>query len=154
MRRIRLSNDVWAGLLFMAFGAVALFLSRTYAMGDATRMGPGYFPRALGLLLVALGAVQSIRGMRAQDKEFATWHWGPLATILLGLIAFCAMLKWLGLIVAGVALVFIASKASPEFKWKEALASGVVQAAIAVALFVYGLKIPLPIWPTFIGGGG
>jgi hypothetical protein len=153
MRRIQLGNDFWAGLLFMAFGAAALFLSRNYAMGDATRMGPGYFPRALGLLLVAGGALLSIKAMRAEEKALASWQWKPLATILTSLIVFCAVLKWLGLIVAGVILVLVASKASPEFKWKEAVASGAIQAAIAVGLFVYGLKIPLPIWPAFIGGG-
>jgi hypothetical protein len=154
MRRIRLSNDVWAGLLFMAFGFLALFLSRSYTMGDATRMGPGYFPRALGFLLLALGAVQGLRTLHAHDTPAPAWHWRPLTTILLGLVVFCVALKWLGLIVSGVVLVFVASKASAEFRWKEALASGAIQAAIAVALFVYGLNIPLPIWPRFIGAGG
>src|SRR5512144_642300 len=132
MRRIHLSNDFYAGLLFMAFGLVALYLSRNYAMGDATRMGPGYFPRALGLLLVAGGTILSAKATRAEHNAFASWRWRPLATILLALIAFCVVLKWLGLILAGVLLVLVASKASSEFKWKEAIASGAIQAAIAV----------------------
>jgi hypothetical protein len=122
-------------------------------MGDATRMGPGYFPRALGLLLLALGALLAARALRAEEKLLSRWHWRPLLTILLGLVIFCVALKWLGLVLAGLILVFVASKASPEFRWKEALASGAIQAAIAVALFVYGLQIPLPIWPAFVGEG-
>ena len=154
MRPVRFSDDFLAGLLFMAFGLAALFLSRSYAMGDATRMGPGYFPRALGLLLLVLGALLSLRALRVAEKTFAAWHPRPMMTILSSLVVFCVALKWLGLVVAGAILIFIASRASAEFRWKEALASSAIQVAFAVALFVYGLKIPLPIWPAFIGGGG
>jgi hypothetical protein len=152
MRRVQLSNDFWAGLLFMAFGAVALFLSRGYMMGSASRMGPGYFPRALGLLLVVLGAALSVRAMRASEAESSTWRWRPLVTILGSLVVFCLLLKWLGLVIAGVLLVFVASTASAEFHWKEALSSGAIQAFVALGLFVWGLQIPLPVWPAFVAG--
>jgi hypothetical protein len=152
MRRLQLSSDFWGGLLFMAFGAAALFVSRGYLMGNASRMGPGYFPRALGLLLVALGAVLSARAMRVGEADASSWRWRPLITILLSLVVFCVLLKWVGLVLAGIVLVFVASSASPQFRWREALASGALQAIVAVALFVYGLQIPLPVWPALIAG--
>jgi hypothetical protein len=152
MRRFRLSDDFLAGLLFMAFGVAALVIGRHYAMGDATRMGPGYFPRALGLLLLALGALLSLRALRADASTFATWRWRPIATILSSLVVFCVALTWLGLVVSGLMLIVVASTAAPDFRWKEALASAAIQVAIATALFVYGLKIPLPVWPWFVGG--
>ena len=60
---------------------------------------------------------------------------------------------WLGLVLAGLVLVFVSSAASPEFRWKEALVSGAIQGGAAVAVFVYGLGIPLPVWPVFLAGG-
>ena len=153
MRRIGNPNDFWAGLLFMSIGAAALVLSRSYAMGEAIRMGPGYFPRALGALLLVFGAVLSLRAIRATKEPFSAWHLRPLFIVLLSLALFCLALKWLGLVVSGVVLVFIASLASSEFRWKQALISGVIQGAFAAVLFVYGLKIPLSVWPVFIAGG-
>lgn len=153
MRRIGNPNDFWAGLLFMFIGTAALVLSRGYPMGEAIRMGPGYFPRALGVLLLVFGAALSLRAIRATKEPFPAWHLRPLLVVLLSLAIFCLALKWLGLIVSGIVLVFIASLASPEFRWREALVSGAVQSAFAVVLFVYGLKIPLTVWPTFIAGG-
>jgi hypothetical protein len=97
--------------------------------------------------------VLSLRAIRATKEPFSTWHLRPLLIVLLSLGIFCLALKWLGLIVSGIVLVFIASLASTEFRWKEALISGAIQGAFAVVLFVYGLKIPLTVWPTFIAGG-
>lgn len=153
MRRIGNPNDFWAGLLFMSIGLAALVLSRKYAMGDAIRMGPGYFPRALGALLLLFGAVLSLRALRATGGASARWRLRPLAIILASLAIFCLALKWLGLVVSGLVLVFVASIASTDFRWKEALASGLVQATFAVVLFVYGLRIPLSVWPAFVAGG-
>jgi len=51
-----------------------------------------------------------------------------------------------------VILIVIASTASSEFRWKEALISGVLLAALAVGVFIIGLKLQLPIWPTFLTG--
>ena len=51
----RLPRDVWAGLVFVAIGLVALIQVRRYPIGTLTAMGPGYFPLILSVLLVGLG---------------------------------------------------------------------------------------------------
>ncbi|MBV5331034.1 tripartite tricarboxylate transporter TctB family protein, partial [bacterium] len=58
-------KDFFAGLLFMAFGLAALVLSGDYTIGTAARMGAGYFPRVLGILLLGMGALLALRGFRA-----------------------------------------------------------------------------------------
>jgi putative tricarboxylic transport membrane protein len=146
-------RDFLAGLLFVSFGGAALAVSHAYTIGTAARMGPGYFPRALGILLVVLGALLSLRGFRASPEPRPEWHWRPLAIVLLGVGLFALIAQWLGLVLAGLALVLVSSAASPEFRWKEALVSGTIQGAAAVVVFVYGLGIPLPVWPTFLAGG-
>jgi hypothetical protein len=80
------------------------------------------------------------------------WQWRPLAIVLLGVGVF-SLAPWLGVILTSVLLVFISSSASQEFRWKEALVSGAIQAVAVVAIFIYGLGMPLPIWPFFVGGG-
>ena len=145
-------KDFLAGLLFMAFGLAALVLSGDYTIGTAARMGAGYFPRVLGILLLGMGALLALRGFRASAEERPVWHWRPLFIILLSVGAFILVGERLGLVLASVILVLIASFASEEFNWKEALVSGAIQGIVAVVVFVYGLSLPLPVWPVFLTG--
>jgi hypothetical protein len=153
MRLIRNPKDFYAGLLFMSFGLAALVISRSYPLGAAARMGPGYFPRVLGILLLGLGALLCLSGFRSTGEMLSRWRWRPLVIVLLSVGFFCLTAQWLGLVVASIILVFISSVASEEFRWKEALLSGAIQAAAAVAVFVYGLGMSFPVWPVFIPGG-
>ncbi len=152
MHFIRNPKNVYAGLMFMLFGLAGLVISWSYPIGRASRMGPGYFPRVLGILLLGLGALLSLSGFRSTGEVQLRWHLRPLLIVLLGVGFFCLTVKWLGLVVAGMALVFISSVASEEFRWKEALISAAIQNVAAVAVFVYGLGMQLPIWPVFITG--
>ena len=153
MPLLRNPKDFYAGLLFMAFGLVALVITRSYPLGTASRMGPGYFPRILGILLLSLGALLSLRGFRSGGEAMSRWHWRPLSIVLLSVLVWGLTAQWLGLVVASLALVFVSSVASDEFGWREALVSGAIQAASAVAVFVFGLGVPLPVWPVLLGGG-
>lgn len=150
---IRNKRDFYAGLLFVAFGVAALVMAQTYPIGTAARMGPGYFPRLLGILLVVGGGLQSLLALRPTTEPQPDWHWRPLLVLLAGVGLFILATPWLGLVAAGLALVFVASAASREFRWREALVVGAIQGAAATALFVYGLGVPLPAWPVFGGGG-
>jgi hypothetical protein len=152
MQLIRNPRDFYAGLLFVAFGLAALVFAQSYAIGTAARMGPGYFPRLLGVLLVGLGAFQCLLGLRSRALQ-PEWHWRPLFILLTSVCFFILITPWLGLVVAVLVLVFIASAASREFRWREALIVGAVQGVAAAALFVYGLGLPLPVWPAFMSGG-
>ncbi|MDR1708930.1 MAG: tripartite tricarboxylate transporter TctB family protein [Candidatus Accumulibacter sp.] len=153
MTAIRNPRDFWGGILFMGFGAVALYFSQPYSVGVASRMGPGYFPRALGILLVSLGALLSLLSFRSSRESKIAWRWRPLLVVLLSVCIFPWVMEVLGLIVTSVLLVFISSMAGDEFRWKEALISGVILGIAATAVFVHGLAIPLPVWPSLPGGG-
>src|SRR4030042_3198376 len=121
MLLIRNPKDFYAGLLFMGFGLVALVIAGSYPLGTASRMGPGYFPRILGTLLVGLGALLSLYGLRSGGEAMSRWHWRPLGIVLLSVLVWGLSAQWLGLVVASLALVFLSSVASDEFRWGEAL---------------------------------
>jgi putative tricarboxylic transport membrane protein len=152
MHLIRNPKDFYAGLLFMAFGLAALLLSGSYPVGSASRMGPGYFPRVLGTLIIVLSAALSLRGLRSSSDPQSYWRWRPLVIVLASVGLFSVTATWLGLAVASLLLVFASSAASHEFRWREALISGLILGVAAVLVFVLGLGMPLPVWPTFIGG--
>jgi hypothetical protein len=147
---IRNPRDFYAGLIFVAFGVVALAMVQAYAIGTAARMGPGYFPRLLGILLVVGGGIQALIGLRSKPEFAVEWHWRPLFTLLIGVALFIVMTPWLGLIAAALVMSFVASAASREFRWQEALLVGVILGGAATALFVWGLGVPLPVWPWFM----
>jgi hypothetical protein len=149
MRLIRNLPDFLAGLLFIAFGLAALAIVQSYPMGSAARMGAGYFPRLLGILLVGLGALQCMVGLRSKPEASPEWRLRPLSIVLLGVSVFILLAPRLGLVLAALALVLVSSAASPEVRWREALISGAVQGVAAAAVFVYGLRLQLPVWPTF-----
>ena len=153
MSLLRNPKDFYAGLLFAAIGLADLVIVRSYPLGSASRMGPGYFPRILGILLLALGVLLSVCGIRYGGEPMAVWRWRPLCIILLSVWVWGLAAQWLGLVVASLALVFLSSVASEEFGWREALVSSAIQAVAVVAVFVLGLGVPLPVWPIFLGGG-
>ncbi|HTS21238.1 MAG TPA: tripartite tricarboxylate transporter TctB family protein [Casimicrobiaceae bacterium] len=144
---IRAPKDFCAGLIFVAFGIAAIALGSEYPLGTAARMGPGYFPRILGILLIVLGGGLSLRALRLPGAALPGWKWRPVLVVLLSVVVFGLLLTRLGLALSTVGLIFAASAASREFRPKEALVSGVLLAALAVGVFVFGLKLVIPIWP-------
>ena len=152
MGRIRNPKDFWAGLLFVLVGLAAIVLGSRYNLGTAARMGPGYFPRILGMLLILLGGIVAVRALRLDGPAIPPWRWWSTLVVLGSVVLFGLIVNRAGLALSTVILIVLASSASSEFRWKEALISGVFLAALAVGVFVIGLKLQLPIWPTFITG--
>jgi len=144
---VRHQKDFIAGLLFIAIGIAAIVISNNYALGTAARMGPGYFPRILGVLMIVLGAILSLRSFRLNGPPLPAWHWRPVAVVLGSVVLFGAIVQTVGVAISTVVLILASSAASHEFRPKEALISGVFLAVLAVGVFVIGLKLQLPIWP-------
>ena len=153
MAKIRHPKDFAAGLMFVAFGVAAIAIGSGYPLGVAARMGPGYFPRILGILLIVLGAVLTLRALRLDGAKITLESPRPLLIVLGSVVLFGMTAPSLGLVVATILLIVVSSAASTEFRWKEALVSGVILAAVAVAGFIWGLGLQFSVWPTFLGRG-
>ena len=144
---IRHPKDFVAGLLFVAVGIAAIVIGSNYPLGTAARMGPGYFPRILGILLIVLGAALALRALRLNGPKLPGWHWRPTLIVLGSVVLFGAIVRTVGVALSTVLLIVTASAASHEFRPRESLIAGVLLAALAVGVFVIGLQLQLPIWP-------
>ena len=152
MSLIRNPKDFGSGCLFAGFGLVAVVLGATYPAGTAARMGPGYFPRALGIILIVLGTILIVKSLRTTGARISLPTLKPLVVVLGSVLLFGLTVVPLGLVLATILLVVASSVASHEFRWKEATIASVVLASFVVVVFGYGLKLQLPILPAFLGG--
>lgn len=154
MSRIAIRNQksFAAGLLYIAVGLAFAIGATNYRMGDAARMGPGYFPFALGLLLAAIGAIVLVGSLRSRTpaEPLPRFHFKTLAWILGSVVLFGVLLVPLGLVGSLIVLVFVSSMASHEFGWKGTLLNALLLLAICAGAFVYGLGLQLPMWPAFL----
>jgi hypothetical protein len=144
--RLPRSKDFYAGLIFIAFGLVALIVGRDYTMGTAVRMGPGYFPTMLGWLLCFMGVVVSSRGILGAEDPVERSALRPFLVIV-ALVAFAVALQPLGLVIAIVLLIVISALAGHEFHWGETLILAVILVVMSLVVFVWGLGLQFKVWP-------
>ena len=138
--------DLWAGLLFAGFGALSLWVGADYSLGVASRIGPGYLPRLLGMLMAGLGAFLVVRSAWTRESIDATVAWRPVALVLGSVVAFALVFEATGLVPAILVSVGIANYAMAENRWMTAVVLGGLLAFFAWALFVKALSLPLPVW--------
>jgi hypothetical protein len=147
---LRNNRDFLAGLLFMVLGGLAVALARDFPMGTTMRMGPGYFPTTLGIILFLFGAYVLGRGVRSRVPVSGAWGWRPLALITLSIVVFGFFLERLGLVPTAVLMFFVAAAAGREFRFKEVLLLAVVMTAFSLLVFIWGLKLPYPLLPGML----
>ena len=160
---IKSQKDFFSGLMFMGMGVAFAWGATTYNVGSGARMGPGYFPLMLGVLMAILGAVITFKSLVVEVEggdKIGKWAWKPLVYIILANLMFGALLAGLpsvklpafGMIVAIYALTFVSSMAEPGWKVKNTFILATVLAAGSYLAFVVVLKLQFPIWPAFITG--
>ena len=140
------NQDVLAGLVFILFGAIGLLIALGYHFGSSIEMGPGYFPRVLSVLLIAFGGAVFVRGLRSGLAIEGLWAWMPLLWLTLSLVLFGATIERFGLMPAVAALIVTSAYAGHEFKLKEVAVLTGIMAVFAAAVFVWGLKLPYPLF--------
>ena len=146
--RIRSPKDFWAGLVFFAIGGGFVLLAQQYRLGDMHRMGPAMFPTLVGVLLAVLGAIIALRAFAFDGEAVPRFYLRPIGVSLLGIVLFGVALQWLGLIAAVAVLVLVGAYAARDVRPLENLALAAVMIAFSVAVFVWLLGLPLPLWPN------
>jgi putative tricarboxylic transport membrane protein len=148
MTRIRSPRDFWAGLIFLAVGGGFILLAQQYRLGDMHRMGPGMFPALVGALLSALGAILAARALVIPGEPVPRFHARPIGITLLAILAFGLALQWLGLVAAVAVLVLVGGYAAREARTLENIILAAAMVLFSVAVFVWLLGLPLPLWPN------
>lgn len=160
---IKSQKDFFCGLMFMAVGGAFAWGASTYNVGTGARMGPGYFPLMLGVLLAVIGAAITFTALVFETEgggKIGKIAWKPLIFVISANVVFGILLAGLpainfpafGMIVAIYALTFIASMAEAGWKFKTTLILATVLAVGSYIAFVLALKLQFPVWPSFITG--
>lgn len=152
-------KNFWGGIIFATIGAAFALIAKGvpfltfmpgYAMGTPARMGPAFFPFWLGLLLFILGVIIAITGVREKGGEnsaFPRFYWKPIILVLGAVVMFGLIMKAIGMILAGVLLIIVASYGSPSFQLRRSIILGIVLSIFCALVFVWGLKLPIPLCP-------
>ena len=160
---IKSQQDFYSGLMFMGAGVAFAWGATNYNVGTGARMGPGYFPLMLGVLMALVGAVITFTALVIETEDgdkIGKWAWRPLFYIIAANVVFGVLLAGLrdfnvpafGLIVAIYALTFIASMAQAGWKFKTTLLLATALAVGSYLVFVMALALQFPVWPEFITG--
>ena len=150
--RIRNHRDFWSGIMFLVLGVLFIVFSQAYQLGTAARMGPGFFPTMLGVLMALLGLAIAWRSTSRANREARVERigWREMFLVLVAVGVFAAGLPYLGMVVSIALLIGISATASHEFSWKETAISIVVLLVMSELVFVKGLELQFPVWPKFL----
>jgi Tripartite tricarboxylate transporter TctB family len=146
MSRVRDQKDFWSGVLFIAFGCAGLWFGRNYAIGTLSRMGPGFFPMAMSIALIGTGAFLLARSLVVAGEPIERTAFLPQVLILVAIVAFGLLIERVGLAVSVIAVAVISGIAAQGLRWFELAALALATSALSVALFVYLLGQPIPVW--------
>lgn len=152
--KIKSERDFWSGVMFLAVGIGFAWGATNYNFGNSARPGPGYFPFGLGVLLALLGAIVLFKALTIETEDgekVGHFAWKPLIVVLAAVGIFGAVLPRLGLVISLPLLVILSSWASDEFSLKSSVLNAVVLTVMSWVIFVKGLSLTIPVWPTFIG---
>jgi len=131
--------------MFIGFGLIALYFGQKLALGTTVRMGPGYVPRMLALIMMGLGVVICLVALVTNAEPAEKPKWKPITLVTIGIICFALLFERAGLLPALVVLILIASLAGEEFNLKEVLANMVVLAVVCTLVFKVGLGMNITI---------
>ena len=161
--KIKSQKDFYSGVMFAVVGVAFAWGATTYNVGSGARMGPGYFPLMLGILMALIGLAVMFTGLSVETEDgekVGKWAWKQVVYIIGANLAFGVLLGGLpafgvpamGMIIAIYALVIISSLAGTEFELRKVLALATILAVGSYIAFIWALKLQIQVWPTFITG--
>ena len=153
--KIKSQRNFWSGLMFVIVGLAFAWGATNYSFGSSARPGPAYFPFGLGVLMAIMGALVWFASVTVETEDgdpIGAIAWKPLLIITAAVAIFGFLLPLLGMIVSLPLLIVISALAGDEFHWKDALINSIVLTIGSWVIFIYGLKLTIPLWPSFITG--
>ena len=149
----RAVTDILAGLIFVAFGLAFAITSLTYELGTPLRMGPGYFPLALGGILVLLGLLIVGKGFissSSAEGRFGSVPWRALVLLLVAVLFFGLTVRGLGLVPVTAVTALLTALASYRTGILAAAAIAAGLTVLCVLIFVLALQLRLPLFGPWL----
>lgn len=146
---VKSPQNLAGGLVLIGIALLVFWQTQDLATGTAVRMGPGYFPRLLAILIAACGVALAGTSLAVRGPGLEGWALRPLLFILGSIVFFAFAIRPLGLVATGAILVLLSSFGSTEVRWKETILFAVGLLVFTVLLFPIALGLPMPIWPRF-----
>ena len=144
---IKSSQEFAAGTMFVTVGVGGLWFGRNLKIGSASFMEAGYLPTLLSWVLIGIGAVVLIRSLVTSGPKLTTWAWRPLLLLTVTVFAFGLLINNAGLVLTTVAVTLLANYAGQPLKPLPLAILIGVMVAMMVAVFYFGLRLPIPVWP-------
>jgi hypothetical protein len=140
------STDLIGGLFLTVLGLFFVIYAQRYNMGTLNRMGPAYFPIALGAVLAFLGLLIAVPAwFRAGVGPEVSWK--TLFIVIGSVVLFGATLQTMGLVFACMTTLLVASLADNDISWRERAILMVAVPPIIYLIFIFGLGMTVPVWP-------
>jgi len=146
MLRVKSPQNLGAAVIFIGLALIGLVYGRDLPFGSAAKMGPGFFPTILSLLILGIGLLNVARALTIDGPEIEKPHWRPLTFVCAAMMIFGLTINYIGLALSAALLTFLAAGARPDTRWREIAVLAVVLAIFSVLLFVYGLGQSMPAW--------
>jgi hypothetical protein len=141
--------DVLAGVFIILIGGLAIFEAIQFDLGSARRMGAGYFPFYIGILLLVIGTGLMVEGRWQRQASEAGAHLPSLRGLLLilaAVICFALTIERFGLVPASVVAVFLGTLADQSTSWKQKLLLTVAVPIVCVLIFKIGLGLHVDVY--------
>ena len=150
--KIRNQRDFGAGVMFILVGIFFALIATQYRMGTAAKMGPGYFPFWLGVLMAFIGLLLLFNSFakKTAEEKMPKWDFKIMLWITGSVVLYGVLLQTMGFFVAVFVLVFVSASASHDFGWKGSLLNAVILMSFTYLAFVKGLGLSFPLLPTFL----
>lgn len=147
MSKGRINKDYYGGALMILLGLGAIAEGTSYRLGSLRHMGPGFFPAAVGALLVLTGLIIAIEGLSGRNigEGKARPEWRGWLCITGGIVAFILLGKYTGLLPATFAIVFISALGDRNNTLRGAAILSAAMCAVAVIVFWWVLKLQFPL---------
>ena len=151
MVRIGNKRDFLSGLMLVGFGLAGLLIARNYRMGTALRMGPGYFPVVLSGLLIVIGIIVAGLALKSDEVTSPKFALRPLLIVTGATVLFGVFINGAGMVLTTLGLVVASRFARPGYPWLETAILAVGLSALCAAVFYFGIRIQMPLLPTWWG---
>jgi hypothetical protein len=149
-------KNLLAGLIFVGFGLAFGYAASNYQIGTALRMGPGYFPIILAVIMVVLGAIIVVQSFLSGTDEIPLGQvpWRGLVLLIGALVFFGFTVRGLGLLPSLFVTVFLAGFASRSNGLVGALVLAVGLTTLCMVIFIWALGLPLPLFGPWLASLG